>query len=87
MNPRHWWNYRVVRTASSTDAFYQIHEVHYENKEDGTQEITLWSLPISSGGESPEELLRDLQHMIDALNKPCLEEKNGKLVEIADPCP
>lgn len=76
------WNYRVIKKAFRTEAgvseTYRIHEVYYTD--DGT--INGWSAePIAPYGETPLELLGDMDIMLHAFHKPLLVEIDGNLVE------
>lgn len=64
------WNYRVVKSKDGEDDWYQIHSAYYDNSE-----LT----GLSANGASPcgntiEQLRNDLQKMLDALDKPIIEE-------------
>jgi hypothetical protein len=73
------FNHRVMRHRDLDGTFvYQVHEVFYDD--DG--KIDGWSSgPAKPCGESLGELMRDLQHMRDALALPVLCAKRGKDVE------
>lgn len=80
-----YWNYRVIRRENKADSetYYGIYEVYYN--QDAT--IESWTVDrCSPFGESLAELLNDISHMIKALDKPILEEKEidgvEKLVEV-----
>jgi hypothetical protein len=60
------WNHRIVRTE---DEYLGICEVFYE---DGKVLAHTDPLPIT--GEDIEELRETLQHMLDCLDKPILDE-------------
>jgi hypothetical protein len=86
------WNYRVIRrseiyyddlTRSGSYKCYEvfIHEVYY----DESGNIIGWSENAATiTGHSKEELRGDLNLFNMALNKPILEEVDGKLVEVED---
>lgn len=64
------WNYRVIHKIENGEHTYAIHEVYYnENGEP-------WNVTVNSTaplGETLQELLDDLEHYIDAINRPILE--------------
>jgi hypothetical protein len=66
------WNYRVF---IAKDAPYHIREVYYDkdNQVDGYVGSGAWP-----SGDTLEELRKDLEHMLEALDKPVLEEKEGE---------
>jgi hypothetical protein len=72
------WDYRVcVGTAANAtsladegEEIFTIIEVYYND----AGEIVLWSDNVGALGESPEELRRDLQCMIEAIDRPLLSE-------------
>jgi len=61
------WNYRVIQRVEPTT--YAIHEVYYDN---GIPKLVTENA-VAPMGESPEELRRDCQHYILALDKPILD--------------
>jgi hypothetical protein len=61
---RTWWNYRVVRVEEDE---YEIREVYYDD-----DRITGFCHRVP-GGSTVDELRTDLQHMLEALDKPALE--------------
>lgn len=71
------WNYRVVRTEYATpdggsEAVYAIHEVYYDDEDDGRIEV--WSVdPIAPQGSDLGELQWDLRAMLLALDSPVLD--------------
>jgi len=89
-----YWNHRIVRTPNpGGEAFdepymYQIHEVHY-NQEDKiigwTEEQSPMITDASLDETSPtvnEAMKVHLERMIRASEKPILEVRDNKLVEI-----
>ena len=64
------WNYRVVRRERSGVAWFAIHEVYYG---DDGQPALCSQEPTAPGGENVVELLRDVELMHLALDKPVLE--------------
>jgi len=72
------WNYRVLKKTLDEGEVYEIHEVYYKGNA-----IHMWSEdPISPYGESLEELKKDLQYQLEALELPILEvraNEEGKL--------
>ena len=68
------WNYRVIKTKDGEDDYYQVHSCYYtDNKLDGTSVE-----PAKAAGNTLEELRADLQRMLDALDKPIIDETNLK---------
>lgn len=72
------WNYRIVRRTSlegswycrTEGSWYCIREVHYEG-----DAVVAWSeRDVSPGGESIDELRRDMDLFLLALTKPVLDE-------------
>jgi hypothetical protein len=61
------WNYRV---AKNTHGEIVIVEVYYD--EDGNVEF--WSAEQFPLGEDVDDLRKDLQHMLEALDKPLFEK-------------
>ena len=63
------WNYRVVKRKILGEGVYEIREVHY----DGTGEVDAWIADaIDPGGLTKGELRRDLELMLEALDRPAL---------------
>lgn len=63
------WNHRVVRFVED-ETYFGICEVFYE---DG-KVMAHTENPVALCGESVEELRETLQHMLDCLDKPILDE-------------
>ena len=79
------WNYRIVKQtgiiADRTWVHYYIKEVYYNKK----GKINGWTEKFAyPGGQTPEEVIGDLELMKEAFNKPVLEEVGDKLVEIKE---
>ena len=74
------WNHRVIRHKDALcEYYYHIHEVHYNHNGD----IEGWTeQPVAVVGSDPEDIERALKHMLKCLNKPVLEEIDGKLEEV-----
>lgn len=71
------WNYRVIVSTENDEQSFFIHEVYY--KEDGS--IDMWSEdPTIPFGNSPEELIQDLNMRKRALSRPFLQLKNDRLI-------
>ena len=69
------WNYRVVKSIYYIDEIcedeYSIHEVYY----DDNGNISTWNHNIAKPfGVSEKTLKADLEAMLEAFNKPILEE-------------
>jgi hypothetical protein len=83
------WNYRVIRKKyheASIEHYYEIHEVHYDEKGN----IRAWTeTPIWPMADSLKDLKKSLKMMLKDCNKPILEIKtdkkgNQKLVEVKE---
>jgi hypothetical protein len=74
------WNHRVIRLRYDEGEYvYNIHSVHYNHNGD----IKFWSSePLVVGGDSTGDLQWVLNKMLSCLNKPVLEEVDGKLEEV-----
>lgn len=71
------WNYRVIRRDgndhSGSVSCYGIHEVYY----DDTGGVTMYTKdPMDPFGESVEELRKNLEDMLLAVDKPFLDAKD-----------
>lgn len=78
------WNYRVIRKPYDYKDLvfeeYNVHEVFY----DDNGNIESWTTePISPYGDTLEELKNTLEKMLEALEKPILQEDetNGILYD------
>ena len=60
------WNYRVIRHDKEEKIFYQIHEVYYD---DNNKIETFTENAVHPFGESIEELITDLDHMLGDARK------------------
>jgi len=61
------WNYRIIQKLDQTTG---VHEVYYDEK----QRINMWSeQPCLPLGESSDELKKDFELMMKALDKPTLK--------------
>ena len=66
-----WWNYRVIKRTYGEEDGYEFHEVYYND----AGEIKSWTTePVNPHGSNMAELRDDLQRMLEALDKPVLEE-------------
>lgn len=63
------WNYRVVHVIDKAGESYAIVEAHYDDDE----KLSLYSYPEPSGS-TLTELRNDLGLMLNALDKPVIEE-------------
>lgn len=74
------WNHRVMKTANPFGDEYVIAEVYYNEQDDGTEVIEGWAIGtddyrgMKPWGDSVEELHWVLQRMIEACDKPVLDE-------------
>lgn len=64
---RHW-NYRLIRTAYDGEETLTMHEVHYEDGEPVSMNIT----PAIVYGETKEDVIWVLERMREACEKPPL---------------
>lgn len=64
------WEYRVVRE----NGFFTIFRVY--------NSPFTWTPNPYPGGDDPEDLRDDLKMMLSGCDKPVLEERYGKLVEV-----
>lgn len=65
------WNYRVIKSKDGEDDYYQVHSIYYNDN----SEISAKSLHAAkAGGNTLEELRSDLQRMLEALDKPIIDE-------------
>lgn len=84
------WNYRVLKKQGTyqfpngftqTWTTYSIHEVYYND--DGS--VKMWSVdPIHPGGETPQDLIGDVELMYGAFEKSILQEIDSKLIEVEE---
>lgn len=77
------WNYRVLRRShlhinGTVEYSFAIYEVYY--KDDGTPR-SCSAEPVEPRGETLEELKKDLQWQLEALNKPVLCYETLDLIE------
>lgn len=63
------WNYRVVHRLVSNEHIYAIHEAYY----DDNKKTSITEEPVHPQGESLDELKRDCEHYLQALERPVLE--------------
>lgn len=65
------WNYRIIKHDKSEPAYFAIHEVYYDEK----GKIQGWTAdPIEIAGDSKQEVLETLKHMIDDAKQSVLKE-------------
>lgn len=74
------WNYRVIRSEDDGGTCYAVHECFYDNKGDAIP--TRWSAPAVVMSETRSGLLWVVAVMTEAIARPVLEIKDGKLVEV-----
>lgn len=75
------WNYRVIRTEEEGEHVYAIHECQYADKGD-TIPGSWTEEPVCVLSETRTGLFWVLSVMTEAVAKPILEERDGKLVEV-----
>lgn len=80
------WQYRIIRNAKYPEymaihkAFYAIHKVFYGIEKD--DDIGATEHPIDVGGESVDQLAKQLEQMKEALTLPILkEDEKGNFIE------
>ena len=75
------WNYRVIRSPNAEEGYsFAIHGV-YGSEASG--EPRSWTEnPVDVSAENLDGLRWVLDRMRDALSKPILEERNGKLLVV-----
>lgn len=66
------WSYRVVRSTdpNTGETACRIYEVYYNDQEEIS---AITQDPVIPFGETLEELKRDLEHMLEDINRPVLE--------------
>lgn len=65
------WNYRIIKRDLKESSYFAVHEVFYDDK----GKITSWTAdPIDLTAESPKEIKRMLQQIVDDVNTPALVE-------------
>lgn len=75
------WNHRVIRGEDEGGAYYRIHECHYDKKGDTIP--TSWTEePVHVQAETRSGLFWVLAVMTEAVARPVLEIRDGKLLEI-----
>jgi predicted RNase H-like HicB family nuclease len=73
------WNYRVIRSVDAAGVNYAIHECYYE----GNNVPTSWTAdPADVAAETRADLFWVLAEMTKAIERPVLEIREGKLVEV-----
>ena len=78
------WDYRVIKHVRQGESWLEIHEAYYEKGEDEPGSWTEES--VKPMGETVEELQKDLEYMLQALEKPVLEvSHDGKLRILSQP--
>lgn len=84
------WNYRVVRKVRDLSGFasetFTFHEVYYD---DDGKASSCTEDPVEPIGDSIEDLARELQLFIGALNKPVLNYTDFEKTEdemVAETC-
>jgi hypothetical protein len=75
------WNHRVIRFEENGNVYYAIHECHYDKRGD-TIPMSWTANAVNVLSETRRGLLWVLSVMTEAVAKPVLTEKDGKLVEV-----
>lgn len=72
------WDYRVIRDKDICEEyFYAIHEVHCDEDKDITGTRLSWTeQPCNPVGASRKDLVKDLELMLRAFEKPTLDMKD-----------
>lgn len=64
------WNYRVVKSKDGEDDYYQIHSTYYYEGNINGMSVN----PSVAGGYNLDELRIDLKRMLEALDKPIIDQ-------------
>ena len=64
------WNHRVIRHQNGDVAYYQIHEVYYDEQ---AQPESVTQSGVAPGGETMEALREELERMTACLSLPVLD--------------
>lgn len=76
------WNYRIVKTNFDNGVTtYGIHEAHYYKAEDEVPH-SITTEPVTCYSDSVGGLRQELERFKLALDKPVLELKDGKVLEV-----
>lgn len=66
------WDYRVFEVDDLGESSFVLREVYYKDD----QPYAFVDKPAEPYGISVEDLKRDLEHMVEALNKPVLRDSD-----------
>jgi hypothetical protein len=75
------WNHRVMKRKTEEGEWYDIHEVFYDEQ---SGKLSWTENAISPGGETIDELQKELQRMLKALDKPVLDYDAEEITEGAN---
>ena len=69
------WNYRVIRhhnshTGGTGDVWFAVHEVYYDESDNP---VSITERPVAPQGQTLEEVLKDMELMRAAADKPTLD--------------
>lgn len=65
------WNYRIIMHDKSKPKYFAVHEIYYDEKGN----IESWTAdPINITGDSKQEILKTLKHMIEDTKHSILQE-------------
>lgn len=65
------WDYRIIEHDQNGQSYFAVHEVYYDEK----GKIQSWTAdPIEVAGDSKQEVLKTLKHMIEDTKQPELKE-------------
>jgi len=65
------WNYRIIKHDKTKNVYFAVHEVYYDEK----GSVKGWTEdPIDIVGDSKQEILNTLNHMVEDTKQPVLKE-------------
>jgi len=70
------WEYRVIRSYNEEEAWYEIHEVYYNDRTGKVKSMSVNAMDPC--GENLGELVECIKDMLKATEKPILEETFDK---------
>ncbi len=64
------WDYRIIRHLSANDDWFAVHEVHYDA---AVNPVGATERPVAPQGATLDEVLKDIELMRAAADKPTLD--------------
>lgn len=64
------WNYRIIRHLGTSNDWFAVHEVHYDA---AGYPVGVTERPVAPYGETLDEVLKDMELMRSAADKPTLD--------------